>query len=137
MSKSPRIQIGGKTSEDGRVVETYYVECDNRGAYVVKETRNLNGTIKKKKDVILDFPIQFIEVKIIQEFDFPHYKHKEVEYRIKIDGQEYLNTLAEIRQLIRKRVIKQPFSSKYGFKFKDYIRIALMSQQKKMEKNNE
>lgn len=126
------VQIKGKTIKNV-CVEMYYVECDDQGVYVIKETRNKDGTINKKKDVILDFPINLLEEVIIREFDFPHHKSKEVVYRIEIDGEEYLNTIAEVRQLIQKRVIKQPFSSKYGFKFRDYIRIALMSQKKKLE----
>ncbi len=123
-----------KTTSGGRVIEVIYVETDETGAYVIKETLNQNGTTKeKKRDVIFDFPIELLEIKVIQEFDSPHYKHKEVVYRINIDGIEYTDSVKEIRQLIWKRVEKQPFYSKYNIKFRDYIRIALRSKEKELE----
>lgn len=115
-------------------VEIYYVETDNTGVYVIKETMDQNGTTKeKKRDVILNFPIELLGMKIIKEFGSPYGEYNELVYRINIDGKEYIDTLKQIRLLIQKKVVKQPFYSKYGFKFRDYIRIAFRSQEKKLE----
>jgi len=113
-------------------VEICYIETDNTGVYVIKETMDRNRTTKeKKRDVVLNFPIELLEKKRIGEFDSPYPKY---EYRINIDGKEYVDSVKQIRSLIQKKVVKQPFYSKYGFKFRDYIRIALYSQEKKLEK---
>lgn len=115
-------------------VEIYYVETDNTGVYVIKETMDQNGTTKeKKRDVVLDFPIELLGMKRIKESGSPYGEYNELVYRINIDGKEYINTLKQIRLLIQKKVVKQPFYSKYGFKFKDYIRIAFRTQEKKLE----
>ena len=113
-------------------IELIYVETDKTGAYVIKEIVDKKGnTIKRIKDVILDFPIELLEMKRMEEFDsrYPTY-----EYRININGKEYIDSVKQIRLLIQKRVIKQPFYSKYGHKFRDYIRIALRTQEKELEK---
>ena len=113
-------------------VEICYVETDKTGVYVIKQTMDKDrNIIKRIKDVILDFPIELLEMKRIKEFDSPYPKY---EYRINIDGKEYVDSVKQIRSLIQKKVVKQPFYSKYGFKFRDYIRIALYSQEKKLEK---
>ncbi|MBA7516653.1 hypothetical protein ES705_08701 [subsurface metagenome] len=113
---------------EGVCVEMYFVESDSKGVYVIKETMNQNGTTKeRKRDVILDFPIELLEIKIIKEFGSPYGK---TVYRITIDGKEYINSLEQIRLLIQKRVGKQPFYIKYGFKFKGYLNMALQNQEK-------
>lgn len=117
------------------VVEVYYIESDDKGVYVVKETMNQNGTTKeRKRDVILDFPIELLEFNRIKEFDNPYYKYNELVYRINIDGKEYTDSIKQIRLLIQKRVVKQPFYSKYGFKFKGYLNMALRSQERELER---
>ena len=114
-------------------VEIYYVETDNTGVYVIKEIMDQNGTTKeKKRDVVLDFPIELLEIKRIKGFD-SRYEYNTLVYRINIDGKEFIDSVKQIRLLIQKRVVKQPFYSKYGFKFRDYVRIALRSQEKKLE----
>jgi len=129
MAKSPQIWL--KEKRIGNFVELFYVETDETGAYVIKETIDQNGTTKeKRRDVILNFPIELLGMKRINGFDAPYGK---LVYRINIAGKEYINSLKQIRLLIRKKVGKQPFHSKYGFKFKDYINIALRSQEKKLK----
>ena len=116
------------------VVEVYYIESDDKGVYVVKETMNQNGTTKeRKRDVILDFPIELLEFNRIKEFDNPYYKYNELVYRINIDGKEYTDSIKQIRLLIQKRVVKQPFYSKYGFKFKGYLNMIFRSLERKLE----
>ena len=133
MAKSPKVVI--KEKRIGNVVvELFYVETDETGAYVIKETMDRNGTTKeKKKSVILDFPIELLETTIIKESDSPYGKHNTLVYRINIDGKEYTDSIKQVRLLIQKRIGKQPFYTKYGVKFRDYINIALRSQEKKLE----
>ncbi len=115
-------------------VEIYYVETDKTSVYVIKETMDKDGnTVKRIKDIILDFPIELLEIKRIKDLDSPYGKYGGYIYRINIDGKEYKNSLKQIHLKILKKVSKQPFHSKYGFKFRDYIRIALRSQEKKLE----
>lgn len=108
-------------------IEVYYIELDNDGVYVVKEKLNQDGSTKeRKRDAILSFPIKLIEIKRTEDFNL---------YRINIDGKEYLNTLAGIHKIIKKRVGKQPFYSKYGIKFRDYVRIAINRQIEELKKS--
>lgn len=107
---------------DGVCAEMYYVESDNKGVYVTKETMNQDGTTKeKKRDIILDFPIELLEIMI---------SNGKTVYRITIDGKEYIDSIKQIRLLIQKRMVKQPFYTKYGFKFKGYLNMALQNQVK-------
>lgn len=122
-----------KTTLGNDCVELVYVETDNKGAYVIKETMDRNGTTKeKKKSVILDFPIELLETTIIKESDSPYGKYNTRVYRINIDGKEYTDSIKQIRLLIQKRIGKQPFYSKYGFLFKGYINVILHSQEKEL-----
>ncbi len=111
MAKSPKVLL--KEKRVGNVVvELFYVETDETGAYVIKETIDQNGNTKeKRRDVILNFPIELLGMKRINGFDAPYGK---LVYRINIAGKEYINSLKQIRLLIRKKVGKQPFHSKYG-----------------------
>ena len=115
-------------------VELVYVETDSKGVYVIKEMMDKEkNTIKRIKDVILDFPIEIIKMKTIKEFDSPYGEYDQRIYRINIDGVEYIKNIRETRALIQKKVGKQPFYTKYGFKFKSYINVALRSQERKLE----
>ena len=116
-------------------VELCYVETDKTGVYVIKQTMDKDrNIIKRIKDVILDFPIEIIEMKTIKELGSPYGKYGQRIYRISINGKESISTVKQARLLIQKKVRKWPFYSKYGFKFRAYIRMALWSQEKKLEK---
>lgn len=123
-----------KTTIGNDCVELVYVEIDKMGVYVVKETMTRDGTLKeKKRDIVLDFPIEMIEMKPIKELNSPYGEYNQRIYRININGTEYIKNIRETRALIQKKVKKQPFYTKYGYKFKAYINIALRSQERKIE----
>lgn len=122
-----------KTMLSNNCVEVCYVETDKTGVYVIKETMDKDGkTIERISDIILDFPIELLEIKRIKELDTPYGKYGGDIYRININGKEYVNSVTQIRLKILKKVVNQPFYSKYGFKFRNYIGIALRVQERKL-----